>query len=216
MGRLAAFLTAFTLLALWAAPAPARRAAPPPVQYSDVAMDIVADLDRQMAPRLGIGSRDNSRGLYWLVVTVPANLEQLQGSSPLGRQMAQEMLTAFVARGYNVQEIRRSGEIIFNRAEGEFLLTRDAAALSTRRPLATLIVAGTYAVTPGGVRFTTEVVDARNQNVVAAVSRTVPLDGLAAAMLGPGLGVSQPTVSTVDAETFRREMLPYTRGAMRP
>ena len=97
---------------------------------------------------------NNSRGLYWLVITTPANLSDLERASPLSRLFGQELASAFVARGYNVQEIRKASDIIFNRREGEFGLTRDVRALATRRATATLVVAGTYTMTTSSTSIT--------------------------------------------------------------
>ena len=192
------------------APALAWRNAPPQPQYPDVAMAMVSDLDRQLVPRLGMYTRDNSRGLYWVVITTPADLSDLERASPLSRLFGQELSTAFVALGYNVQEIRKASDIIFSRREGEFILTRDARALAASRATATLVVAGTYVLTPGGVRFGLEVIDARNNNIVAASNRTLPMDATVGALAGGGVIASvSPTVSTTDPETFKREMMPY-------
>jgi hypothetical protein len=181
----------------------------PQPQYPDVAMAIVAELDRQLVPRLGMYSSDNSRGLYWVVITTPAELSDLDHASPLARLFGQELTAAFVGLGYNVQEIRKTSDIVFNRHEGEFALSRDTRALATKRATATLVVAGTYTMMPGGVRFNIEVIDARNNNVVAASSRTLPMDANVGALTGNGASLVVPTVSTTDPETFRRDMMPY-------
>jgi hypothetical protein len=183
---------------------------PPPIQYPDVAMAMAADLDRQLGPRLGMGTPSNSRGLYWLVITTPADLNNLERASPLSRLVGQELYAAFVGMGYNVQEIRKASDIIFSRSQGEFVLTRDTKALAAKRATATLVLAGTYAVTPAGVRFNLEVIDARNNNIIAAASRTLPMDATVGAMAGvsPTAFVA-PTVSTTDPATFEREMIPY-------
>ncbi|MEA5089427.1 FlgO family outer membrane protein [Solidesulfovibrio sp.] len=184
-------------------------APPPQPQYPEVAMALAGELDRQLVPRLGMYTRDNSRGLYWVVVATPADLSDLSRASPLARLFGQELSTALVALGYNVQEIRKAGDIMVSKGQGEFALTRDAQALAVGRATATLVVAGTYVVTPGGVRFAVEVIDARNNNIVAAANRTLPMDATVGALAGTGASFSAPTVSTVDAETFRREMTPY-------
>lgn len=184
-------------------------APPPQPQYPEVAMALAGELDRQLVPRLGMYTRDNSRGLYWVVVTTPADLSDLSRASPLARLFGQELSTALVALGYNVQEIRKAGDLMVSKGQGEFALTRDAQALAVGRATATLVVAGTYVVTPGGVRFAVEVIDARNNNIVAAANHTLPMDATVGALAGTGASFSAPTVSTVDAETFRREMTPY-------
>lgn len=182
---------------------------PPPPQYPDVAMALASDLDRQLVPRLGMYTRDNSRGLYWVVITTPADLSDLTRASALSRLVGQELFTAFVALGYNVQEIRKTSDIVFSRGQGEFALSRDVRALATGRATATLVVAGTYVMTPGGVRFAIEVIDARNNNVIAAANRTLPMDATVGALSGGGAAFVTPTVSTTDPDTFRREMAPY-------
>uniref|UniRef100_I2Q095 FlgO domain-containing protein n=1 Tax=Desulfovibrio sp. U5L TaxID=596152 RepID=I2Q095_9BACT len=183
---------------------------PPPPQYPDVAMAMASDLDRQLGPRLGMGSPGNSRGLYWVVVTTPAELSALDRASPLARLFGQELSSALVAMGYNVQEIRKASDIIFSRGQGEFTLTRDTRALAASRATATLVVAGTYIVTPGGVRFNIEVVDARNNDIVAMSSRTLPMDATVGALAGGGTAYVSPTVATTDPTTFEREMRPYS------
>jgi len=195
------------LLLLSTGTALARQDTPAPAQYSDVAMAMVADLDHQLVPRLGMYTTNNSRGLYWVVITTPANLGNLNVASPLARLFGQELASSFVGYGYNVQEIRRASDIIFSRGQGEFTLTRDVRALANRRAMATLVVAGTYTVTPAGVRYNIEVVDARNNTIVAMTSRTVPMNATVAALSqDDGLGTVVPTVSTTDPTRFRREM----------
>ncbi len=191
--------------ALCAASAP-----PPPPQYPDVAMAMASDLDRQLGPRLGMGGPGKSRGLYWVVVTTPAELSDLERASPLARLFGQELSSALVALGYNVQEIRKAGDIIFSRGQGEFTLTRDTRALAASRATATLVGAGTKVVTPGGVRINIEVIHARNNNIVAMSSRTLPMDATVGALAGGGAAYVAPTVATTDRATFDREMMPYS------
>jgi len=214
MPPVCAAILAATCLAvlLVSVPASGKSPPPPPPRYPEVAMALADDLDRQAAPRLGIGFPDNSRGLYWVVVTVPAAEDNLEASSGLGRLMAQELSCALVAKGYNVQEIRKASEIVYDRREGEFILTRDTRALSRRHVTATLVVAATYTVLPGEVRFNVEVMDARNNNIVAMTSRSLAKTQEVAALLGrSGLSAVGPTVSTVDTASFQRELLPYLR-----
>jgi len=179
--------------------------------FPEVAMDIAADLDRQMAPRLGIGGPRNSRGLYWVAVTVPSSLDNLAATSSLGRLMGQELASAFVSRGYNVQELRKTREIVFS-PEGEFMLSRDVNALATKRVLSTLVVAGTYTPTAVGVRFNVEVINAANNNIVAMSSRTLPYSPSVGMLLG-GVGGSfvTPTVATTSYGAFEKSMIPYSR-----
>lgn len=193
------------LLCLLMLPAPAASRTPPP-QYPEVAMALAADLDRQLVPRLGMYTANNSRGLYWLVITTPADLGDLTRADPMARLLGQELASAFVNLGYNVQDLRRASDIIMRRAQGEFALTRDSHALARRQATASLVVAATYTITPSEVRYCVEVLDARNNNVVAMSCRSLPMDGTVGALTQNGGGVSTPTVSTTNAAQYRRDI----------
>jgi len=61
-------------------------------------------------------------------------------------------------------------------------------------------------VYPGMIRYNIEVVDARNNNIVAMSSRTVPIDpNVAVLSRGEGPTFNAPTVSTTDPREFERE-----------
>ncbi len=207
-----AALALITALFVAALPASARKKAPP-MNYPRLAMAVAADLDRQLKPRLGMYSATNSRGLYWLVVTTPASLDRLGVSSSLGRLMGQELASSFTALGYNVQEIRKAADIIFNPVQGEFMLTREPRALASKRVKSTLVLVGTYTPTADGVRFNVEVVSAANNNIVAMSSRTLPYSATVGMLLGQGGGggggLMQPNTATVDFASMQRELIPY-------
>lgn len=204
-------LTTVLGLAVAFSAAPAFPGPPASQSYPEVAMAIAADLDRQLGPRLGMGGPQNSRGLYWLVVTVPSALDNLAVSSPLGRLMGQELSSAFVAKGYNVQELRKTREVVFS-PQGEFMLSRDVNALATKRVLSTLVLVGTYTPTAVGVRFNVEVINAVNNNIVAMSSRTLPYSASVGMLLGgPVVSGAQATVTTTDYAAFQKDMIPYLR-----
>ncbi len=165
------------------------------LQYWQVAQSLAQDLDTQIARRMLLDG-SNSRGLYWVVVTVPVNLNDLTQTSPLGRLMAQEVGSAMVKLGYNVQEIRKGRDIVFNPKQGEFILTRDVNQLLNRGATSTLVVAGTYTQTSQGVRFNLEVLNAWNNNVIAASSRTQAYTPAVASLIGSGSGGVAPSVQT--------------------
>ncbi len=61
-------------------------------------------IDRQIAERLG-QPEPPAVGVS-LAVTVPVDVNDLDASNPLARQMAEELTRWFVQAGYHVQEIR--------------------------------------------------------------------------------------------------------------
>ena len=138
--------------------------------YAQMAREIARELDSQIVPRMGIAGNRNA---YYVAVTVPASLHSLDKTSALARLMAQEIAGGFVALGYSVQELRKGREILFDQKQGELYLTRNTRALARPDVAATLVVVCTFSPTPGGIRFSIECLDARNNNMVAMASRTV-------------------------------------------
>jgi len=138
--------------------------------YSRMAREIARELDSQIVPRMGIVGNRNA---YYVAVTVPENLHTMDKSSAMARLMAQEIANGLVALGYNVQDMRKGREILFDQKQGELYLTRNTRGLARPDVAATLVVVGTFSPAPGGTRFSIECLDARNNNMVAMASRTV-------------------------------------------
>lgn len=165
-------------------------------QYARIMAD---ELDTQLAGRLGF-NHTTTRGLQWLVVTTPTDLNNMGQAAPLARAMAEQLGSAMNGKGYYVQEIRKTSEVIFDKSQGEFMLSRDVRALATKQFQGTLIMAGTYVATPQGVRFNVEVMDARNNDVLAKTSSVMPMSLPVAYLMessSGGRGTIRPTVATV-------------------
>ena len=110
-----------------------------------------------------------------IACTVPVDLGNFKHTSPLARQMAEELARYLVAQGYVVDELRKGSEILMVRERGEFLLTRDVARLQTRDVRTELVLAGTYTVTAKSVRFNIRLLSSPGQEVVAMGTGTVPV-----------------------------------------
>ena len=106
-----------------------------------------------------------------------------------------------------MQEIRKTSEVVFDKSQGEFMLSRDTKALATRRFQGTLIVTGTYVPSPYGVRFNVEVMDARNNDVLAKSSRTMPMSTPVAYLhySGDGNAVCPSVATQPDWRTSRQK-----------
>ena len=167
--------------------------------YPETARAMAQELDLQLAPRLGF-DHTTTRGLQWLVVTTPGDINDLGRATPLSRALAEELGSAMTAKGYYVQEIRKTCEVVFNKTQGEFMLSRNVRELATRKFQSTLVMAGTYSATPYGVRFNVEVIDARNNDVLAKTSRVIPMSRPVAFLMEehtPGQSNIRPTVVTM-------------------
>ncbi|GFM37558.1 FlgO family outer membrane protein [Desulfovibrio psychrotolerans] len=148
--------------------------APAPVNLPLAAFKIGEVLDSQLVERLGL-LEGPAKG-YTLIVTTPVDLNNLEASSPLGRQMGEELALWFVQSGYKVQEIRKGRTVLFDPKNGETLLTRRSNLLGNENVRSALIMATTYSQTAKNVRFNVRLLHAATNEVVAMASQTVPMN----------------------------------------
>jgi hypothetical protein len=159
------------------------------------------ELDRQVVDRLGLG--DSPAQGVSLCITTPVDSSNLESSNALARQMQEEVARWFVQAGYNVQEIRKGADLLFEPATGEMLFTRKETMLGSTVVGSAALVAGTYTVTPRNVRFNIRLLRTADREVLAMSTLSVPIDGEVAALLrgGPGGAYGglpiEPTVVTL-------------------
>lgn len=162
------------------------------------------EMDRQVLSRLG-QSEAPAKGVS-LCITTPVDVNNLEASSPLARQMQEEIARWFVQAGYNVLEIRKGADLLFEPATGEMLLTREDRLLGNRSVTSTAIVAGTYTVTAENVRFNIRLVSTKNREILAMSTVTVPMNREVASLArssarGSGIyggsALIEPTVVTL-------------------
>lgn len=139
---------------------------------------LARQMDRQMAERFMHGDGVS------LAVTVPVNINDLDESNPLARQMAEELARWFVQAGYNVQEIRKGRMLLTEPGNGEKLLTRRRDHLSEKEVRSTTILTGTYAVTNKNVRFSIRILHTATQDVLGMATVSVPITSEVKSMLG--------------------------------
>ena len=178
----------FCVVLLWSGPVFA-------VNVPQAASAMGLELDRQVMERLGyVGSLS-------LSVTTPVDVNDLEVSNPLARQMQEEIARWFVQAGYDVHEIRKGANILFEPDQGELLLTRKQRLLGNTKVNSKAIVSGTYTVTPRNVRFNIRLVATGNREVLAMATITVPITREIGALLrssgGKGGSPIEPTVVTL-------------------
>ena len=115
------------------------------------------------------------RSKITIMGTVPANVNNLEVTCPLARQMMEEVSRGLMARGYKFQELRKGRNIYFQPQEGEFVLTRKTGRLERRTVESEGILAGTYVTTPVQVRFSMRILSTLNSEVLAIGTGTVPI-----------------------------------------
>ena len=152
------------------------------------------ELDSQVTGRFG--HPDVS-----LSITTPVDVNDLEVSNALAKQMQEEIARWFVEAGYDVHEIRKGANLLFEPDQGELLLTRKQRLLGNTKVNSKAIVSGTYTVTPRNVRFNIRVVATGNREVLAMSTFTVPITREVGALLrvtrrGGGTPI-EPTVVTL-------------------
>ncbi len=193
---LAALALACALLA-WPATADASKSLEGTVPQA--ASALARQIDRQIAARLQ--QPDTPALGVSLAVTVPADLNDLDDSNALARQMSEDLARWFVQAGYSVQEIRKGRDLLFEPESGEKLLTRRADLLSSESVTSTAILVGTYTVTSKNVRFNIRVIQTANREVLGMATISVPVTSELRALLNGKGGFNaaplvEPTVRT--------------------
>ena len=107
--------------------------------------------------------------------TVAVDLNNLESTSPVGRQISEEMARWFVQAGYRVQEIRKGRDVRIDAQRGEMLLTRDVSKLLSTNVTTEAVLAGTYIVTPEQVRFSMRLLHVPSNDILAMATATVPI-----------------------------------------
>jgi hypothetical protein len=107
--------------------------------------------------------------------TVAVDLNNLERSCPVGRQISEEIARWFVQAGYRVQEIRKGKDVYIDPGRGETLLTRDKRKLLSTDVTTEAVLAGTYVVTPEQVRFSMRLVHVPTNDILAMGTATVPV-----------------------------------------
>jgi len=107
--------------------------------------------------------------------TVAVDLNNLENTSPVGRQISEEMARWFVQAGYKVKEVRQGRDLYIDAKRGEMVLTRDVRKLLTTNVTTEAVLAGTYVVTPQQVRFSMRLLHAQTNDILAMGTATVPI-----------------------------------------
>lgn len=152
-------------------------------------------IDRQIADRLA--QPETPAVGVSLAVTVPVDVNDLDRSNPLARQMAEELSRWFVQAGYTVQEIRKGRMVLMEPGNGEMLLTRRDGHLSQKNVESAAIMTGTYSVTSKNVRFNIRVLHTASLDVLGMATISVPLTAEVKSLLGKNPGASGGTFAGI-------------------
>ncbi len=157
-----------------------------PAYAPRAANKIAAQMDAQIMQRAHINSsvipseeramrQQQLRESITVMATVPVDINNLEVSCPLARQMSEEVSRWMISKGYKFQEIRKGKEVFFQKKQGEMLLTRDTSLLAKRNVSSIAVLAGTYVITPEQVRFSMRLIHTPSNEVIAMGTATVPI-----------------------------------------
>ena len=160
------------------------------------AREIANQMDRQLMQR--IGKLQNGRSYVMIVSTAAVELNDLNKTSPLSRQISEEVMNALIAKGYRLSELRKGKDIVMRPRSGEMLLTRDLSQLAARDVQSVAVLVGTYVATPENVRFNMRLLHTPSNEVLAMGSATVPVSEEVKSLLSDWKkpGPPQPSVFT--------------------
>lgn len=171
----------------------------------DAGISIAKQLDSQLMMRFA-GKDENTkkkdrealaRSQIMIMGTTPVNINNLEETSPLARQITEEISRWLIDRGYRFQELRKGKYLRFDRLAGEFLLTRDVSKLVTTSATSQAILAGTYIVSAKQVRFSMRLIHTNSNEVLAMGTATVPVTDDLLPLLDDRKGGSDSLVPTV-------------------
>jgi TolB-like protein len=102
-----------------------------------------------------------------------ADINNLTMTSAFGRMASRNVMSAFVIEGYSFIEMLMPSSVYVEELRGEFLLSREVAAIGARLD-ATIALVGSYAVANDNVFVTTRLVRTADNVIVASYDYAVP------------------------------------------
>jgi TolB-like protein len=109
-----------------------------------------------------------------LVVASLSNAKNLEKSSALGNIVADMIRTRLAQTGHKTSEVRLRSAMSLRNGDGEFLLSRNRAALMSA-PYAAAVVTGTYATSYEKVYVSIKLISATDAHILAGADFVVPL-----------------------------------------
>ncbi|TFH74636.1 hypothetical protein E3V39_00225 [Gammaproteobacteria bacterium LSUCC0112] len=127
------------------------------------------DAARYLVRMAGADLQPNSK----LIAASFADVNNLTTSSTFGRMASQQLVSSFVIQGYSFVEMLMRNSIYIDSREGEFLLSREVADLSTEHN-APVVLVGTYAVADDNIFVTAKLIRTADNVIVASYDYAVP------------------------------------------
>jgi len=153
---------------------------PVPVQAPPGA--VLLEENRAAADRLAASAVEGLGPGARVLVAAFVRMDDLSGTSDLGRLLAAQFASSLSAAGLEVVEVRLRREMALREGQGEFALSRRAAELAAGTQEAHAVLVGSYAAESEAVFVSARVVRLENGGVVGALEYALPGGGLAGRM----------------------------------
>jgi len=108
-----------------------------------------------------------------VVVATISDIDDLNTASPLGNMVSDLVRTRLVQSGVTVSEMRMRGAVLFDRKQGEIMLTRQMNRL-IRPATAAVVVTGTYAAGYSRVYVSLKMVAVADGRILAGADYVLP------------------------------------------
>jgi TolB-like protein len=110
-----------------------------------------------------------------ILVATLADVSCLEQSSPFGRIISEQLVSRIAQTGRSVVEMKLRGSVYVLNNNGEFLLTREVAALASSQNAGAVLV-GTYAKSERFVFVSLKLVNPSTSIVLSSHDYTLPID----------------------------------------
>ncbi|MDR2502934.1 MAG: hypothetical protein LBD82_00870 [Deltaproteobacteria bacterium] len=167
--RITRIAAIFLCLAWQSSPAQAENA------MSKAAAAMGREINRQIAERFG--QQEGPINGISLIVTTPVDLNNLEDSNPVARQMQEELSSWFVQTGYSVREVRQGKALLMRPSAGELLLTRNKDLIPFNEARSALTLVGTYTLTSRSIIFNIRLLRTGGSEVCAMSNVSLPVNG---------------------------------------
>lgn len=162
---------------------------------SRAAASLGVEMNHQLADRFG--QQEGAANGISVIVTTPVDLNNLEESNPVARQMQEELARWFIRSGYSVQEVRSGRSLLMRPSTGELLLTRNRDLTAAHTIQSALTMVGTYSITSRSIIFNVRLMQTGGNEVFAMSNVTLPISGELRGMLNTskaGSFVIEPSV----------------------
>ncbi len=137
------------------------------------AKTIAKEIDKQLSRKYI--TEDFTKHDLMIIPTVPVSVDNLDVTSPLSRQMSEELTSQFATLGYGLTELRKAKELSIIPQKGEFMLTRELDELALENAHGVAVMTGTYIISTINVRYNVTLIHLPSNEILAKASATVPI-----------------------------------------